>query len=206
MLRRSRTARSTTLRAAGVLPALAFAAWISAAPGADRNDAPSAGLGNLIPNGDFATSLDGWTCNGACTWIAQGSNGSIGAIDVPGSGASIITSSCFSVQPQTVYDVSFDAWANIGLAGGEFDLFCRAYADAGCTQPTGNFSYLPLYYFGSGSWNGMQGPHVTNANEFSARCEVVFSANGSETRMDSFVFTFNHPLDGIYANGFEGPP
>jgi hypothetical protein len=162
---------------------------------------------NLIPNGNFATSIDGWTCDGSCSWTDQGSaNDGTGAIDIPGTGASTITSSCFPIQPQTVYDVSFDAWANIGPAGGEFDLFCYAYASTDCEQPTGNFSYLPLYYFGKGDWDSMQGQHDTQANELSAMCEVHFSANGAEMRMDNFVFTFNHQLDGIYTDGFEGPP
>jgi len=162
---------------------------------------------NLIPNGDFASSIDGWTCDGSCSWTDQGStNDGTGAIDVPGLGASTITSSCFSIAPQTVYDLSFDAWANIGLAGGEFDLFCYGYATTDCEQPTGNFSYTPLYYFAMGSWDSAQGQYDTQADELSALCEVHFSANGAEARMDHFVFTFNHQLDDIYADGFEVSP
>lgn len=159
---------------------------------------------NLIPNGNFATSLDGWTCSGTCNWIEQGSqDDGTGAVDIPRLGASILTSSCFPIQPQTAYDVSFDAWANIGLVSAEFLMTCRAYAGTDCDQPTGNFSYVPLYYFGSG-WQGVEGQHDTAAGEHSAMCEVNFSSNVGETRMDSFVFTFNHRLDGIYADGFEG--
>lgn len=160
---------------------------------------------NLIPNGNFAASLEGWTCLGPCYWTEQGAlSDGTGAIAIP-PGASSIASACFPIQPQTAYDVSFAAWANIGLAGADFLLFCRAYASTDCTQATGNFSYLPLYYFGSG-WQSIQGQHVTQAGEYSAMCEVNFSAHGSEMRMDNFVFALDQQFDGIYVDGFEGPP
>ena len=161
---------------------------------------------NLIPNGNFATSLDGWTCNGTCSWTSQGaSEDGTGAIDIPGGGASLLDSSCFAIQPQTVYDVSFDAWANVGPIGGDFNLFCWAYTDSDCTSATGDFSYMPLPYFGMG-WQGTQGQHVSGATGRYAMCEVNFSAHGAEMRMDNFVFAFDHPLDGIYADGFEVTP
>ncbi|TDR40109.1 hypothetical protein DFR29_114161 [Tahibacter aquaticus] len=180
--------------------------WIVFASLAICASACADGPGNLLPNGDFASSLDGWTCKGACSWIAQGAlSDGTGAIASPPFGASIIVSSCFPIQPQTVYDVSFDAWANFGLTGADFLLLCRAYASTDCAQATGNFSYLPFYYVGSG-WQGIQGQHATAAGEYSAQCEVNLSEHRSEMRMDNFIFAFSHQLDGIYADGFDGSP
>lgn len=181
-------------------PWMAFVSW------AICTSACADDPGNLLPNGNFASSLEGWTCKGTCSWIAQGAlSDGTGAIASPPLGASTIFSSCFPIQPQTAYDVSFDAWANFDLTGTDFLLLCRAYASTDCAQATGNFSYLPFYYAGTG-WQGIQGQHVTADGENSAQCEVNLSVHRSEMRMDNFVFTFNHTLDGIYADDFDGPP
>jgi hypothetical protein len=162
---------------------------------------------NLIPNGNFATSIDGWTCNATCFWtnLGSGSDGT-GAIDIPPVVGVDISSSCFAIQPQTVYDLSFDGSANIGPAGGEFELHCSAFHTTDCTQEGGSESIVPLYYSIGPAWvNSGRFQQVTQPNEHSAQCDMNAYANGGEMRIDNILFTFNRELD-LFADGFDGSP